>query len=109
MIRGAVPAGMAPDFCKGNTAQLCLRAAAVFLPHFFSLKNEKYCAAVASVSWLTDAAYPLRVHTVFLRFPNFELSQKSRLGLLVKLCGVALVYHTAIIKTSFFPWKNKYT
>ena len=89
MIRGAVPAGMAPDFCKGNTAQLCLRAAADFLPHFFSLKNEKYCAAVASVSWLTDAAYPLRVHTVFLRFPNFELSQKSRLGLLAKLCGVA--------------------
>ena len=26
----------------GNTAQLCLRAAAVFLPHFFSMKNEKY-------------------------------------------------------------------
>ena len=26
----------------GNTAQLCLRAAAAFLPHFFSLKNEKY-------------------------------------------------------------------
>ena len=76
----------------GNTAQLCLRAAAAFLPHFFSLKNEKYCAAVASVSWLTDAAYPLRVHTVFLRFPNFELSQKSRLGLLAKLCGVALYY-----------------
>ena len=74
----------------GNTAQLCLRAAAVLLPHIFSLKNEKYCAAVASVSWLTDAAYPLRVHTVFLRFPNFELSQKSRLGLLAKLCGVAL-------------------
>ena len=70
---------------------MCLRAAAVFLPHFFSLKNEKYCAAVASVSWLTDAAYPLRVHTVFLRFPNFELSQKSRLGLLAKLCGVALI------------------
>ena len=56
------------------------------------MKNEKYCAAVASVSWLTDAAYPLRVHTVFLRFPNFELSQKSRLGLLAKLCGVALVH-----------------
>ena len=54
------------------------------------MKNEKYCAAVASVSWLTDAAYPLRVHTVFLRFPNFELSQKSRLGLLAKLRGVAL-------------------
>ena len=71
---------------------MCLRAAAAFLPHFFSLKNEKYCAAVASVSWLTDAAYPLRVHTVFLRFPNFELSQKSRLGLLAKLCGVALSF-----------------
>ena len=55
------------------------------------MKNEKYCAAVASVSWLTDAAYPLRVHTAFLRFPNFELSQKSRLGLLSKLCGVALI------------------
>ena len=55
------------------------------------MKNEKYCAAVASVSWLTDAAYPLRVHTLFLRFPNFELSQKSRLGLLAKLCGVAFI------------------
>ena len=54
------------------------------------MKNEKYCAAVASTSWLTDAAYPLRVHTVFLRFPNFELGQKSWLSLLVKLCGVAL-------------------
>ena len=30
------------------------------------------------------------IHTVFLRFPNFELGQKSRLSLLVKLCGVAL-------------------
>ena len=30
------------------------------------------------------------IHTVFLRFPNFELSQKSRLELLAKLCGVAL-------------------
>ena len=77
------------DVTKATGAQLCLRAAAVFLPPFFSSKNEKYCAAVASVSWLTDAAYPLRVHTVFLRFPNFELSQKSRLGLLAKLCGVA--------------------
>ncbi len=26
----------------GNTAQLRLRVSAVFLPHFFSLKNEKY-------------------------------------------------------------------
>ena len=32
----------ATDYNYGNTAQLCLRAAAVFLPHFFSLKNEKY-------------------------------------------------------------------
>ena len=31
------------------------------------------------------------IHTVFLRFPNFELSQKSRLGLLAKLRGVALI------------------
>ena len=54
------------------------------------MKNEKYCAAVASVSWLTDAAYPLRVHTVFLRFPNFELGQKSCLRLLAELCGAAL-------------------
>ena len=26
----------------GNTAQLRLRVSAVFLPHFFSLKNQKY-------------------------------------------------------------------
>ena len=67
-----------------------LRVSAVFLPHFFSLKNEKYSAAVASASWLTDAAYPLRVHTVFLHFSNFELEQKSWLSLLAELCGVAL-------------------
>ena len=30
------------------------------------------------------------IHTVFLRFSNFELGQKSWLSLLVKLCGVAL-------------------
>ena len=30
------------------------------------------------------------IHTVFLRFPNFEFGQKSWLSLLVKLCGVAL-------------------
>jgi len=34
-----------------------------------------YSAAVASASWLTDAAYPLRVHPVFLRFPNLILEQ----------------------------------
>lgn len=80
------------EFCvKGNTAQLRLRVSAVFLPHFFSLKNEKYSAAVASASWLTDAAYPLRVHTVFLHFRNFELGQKFWLRLLAELCGVALI------------------
>ena len=55
------------------------------------MKNEKYCAAVASVSWLTDAAYPLRVHTVFLHFRNFELGQKFWLRLLAELCGAALI------------------
>ena len=40
------------------------------LPPVCGLKNGKYSAAVASVSWLTDAAYPLRVHTVFHRFSN---------------------------------------
>ena len=29
-------------FSYGSTAQLRLRVSAVFLPHFFSLKNEKY-------------------------------------------------------------------
>ena len=35
----------APDefrHSKGNTAQLGLRVSAVFLPRFFSLKNQKY-------------------------------------------------------------------
>ena len=41
------------------------------LPQF--QKWEILRAAVASASWLTDAAYPLRVHTVFLHFRNFEL------------------------------------
>ena len=30
------------------------------------------------------------IHTVFLRFPNFELGQKSCLRLLAELCGAAL-------------------
>lgn len=30
--------------------------------------KSEYSAAVAGISRLTDAAYPLRVHTVFLRF-----------------------------------------
>ncbi len=37
------------------------------------------------------------IHTVFLRFPNFELSQKSRLGLLAKLCGVALILQQPLL------------
>jgi len=49
--------------------------AANFLPHPCSSESGKYSAAVASVSWLTDAAYPLRVHKVFRRFQNFRLSQ----------------------------------
>jgi hypothetical protein len=67
------------------------------LPHFRSSENGKYCAAVASASWLTDAAYPLRVHTVFHHFWNFELGQKFWLILLAELCGVALVFN----KTGF--------
>ncbi len=34
--------GFRRRFGKGNTAQLRLRVSAVFLPHFFSLKNQKY-------------------------------------------------------------------
>ena len=30
------------------------------------------------------------IHTVFLRFPNFELGQKSCLRLLAELCGAAI-------------------
>ena len=55
-----------------------------------ALKRMQSSAAVASTSWLTDAAYPLRVHTVFLHFRNFELGQKFWLRLLAELCGVAL-------------------
>ena len=77
-------------FIKATPHNCVCESQPSFLPHFFSLKNEKYSAAVASASWLTDAAYPLRVHTVFLRFPNFELGQKSCLRLLAELCGAAL-------------------
>ena len=81
-------------YTKGNTAQLRLRVSAAFLPHFRSSKNGKYCAAVAGTSRLTDAAYPLRVHTVFLHFRNFELEQKSCLRLLAELCGAAQNFTT---------------
>ena len=43
------------------------------------------------------------IHTVFLRFPNVELSQKSRLGLLAKLCGVALYFSGSNFITDPFP------
>ena len=86
----------------GNTAQLCLRVSAVFLPHFFSLENEKYSAAVASASWLTDAAYPLRVHAVFLRFGNFDLAQNLLLCLLAELRGAALKCGGILRGTIFF-------
>ena len=79
-------------FDYGNTAQLRLRTVADLLPQSCSLKNLKYSAAVASVSWLTDAAYPLRVHKVFLRFPNFILEQNLSLLSLAELCGAALFF-----------------
>ena len=77
-----------------------LRVSAVFLPHFRSSENGKYSAAVAITSWLTDAAYPLRVHTVFLHFRNFELEQKSCLRLLAELCGVALGFYSAAVSAA---------
>ena len=40
------------------------------LPLVCGLKNGKYSTAVAGASWLTDVAYPFRVHTVFPHFPN---------------------------------------
>jgi len=54
------------------------------------LKSLKYSAAVASASWLTDAAYPLRVHKVFLHFSNLDLTKNLSPNLLVKLCVDAL-------------------
>ena len=60
------------------------------MSQYCSLKNLKDSAAVASVSWLTDAVYPLRVHPVFLRFPNFILEQNLSLLSLAELCGAAL-------------------
>ena len=41
------------------------------------------------------------IHTVFLRFPNFELGQKSWLSLLVKLCGVALDFSAVFFYNTF--------
>jgi len=69
---------------------LHLRTSADLLSQYCSLKNLKYSAAVASASWLTDAAHPLRVHKVFLRFPNFILEQNLLLLSLAELCGAAL-------------------
>ncbi|MBU5452471.1 hypothetical protein KQI10_04685, partial [Pseudoflavonifractor sp. MSJ-30] len=51
----------------------------------------KYSAAVASASWLTDAAYPLRVHKVFLHFPKFVWKQNLSLQALADLLGASLI------------------
>ena len=55
------------------------------------MKNEKYCAAVASVSWLTDAAYPLRVHIVFRRFRYLDWAKNLSLTALADLIRASLV------------------
>ena len=39
---------------------------------------------------LTDAACPLRVHKVFLRFSNLGLAKNLSPNLLAELCGAAL-------------------
>ena len=65
---------------KGSTAQLRLRTSADLLLPAFGSENGKDSAAVASVSWLTDAAYPLRVHTVFPHFPNLIRNQNLSLS-----------------------------
>ena len=74
----------------GNTAQLRLRTSADLLSQSRSFGSLKYSAAVASTSWLTDAAYPLRAHKVFLRCPNFILGQNLSLPPLAELCDAAL-------------------
>ena len=70
---------------KGSTAQLRLRTSAGLLLPAFGSENGKDSAAVASVSWLTDAACPLRVHKVFLRFRNLRLEKNLSLSALVDL------------------------
>ena len=90
-------------FIKATPHNCVCESQPSFLPHFFSLKNEKYSAAVASASWLTDAAYPLRVHTVFHHFWNFELGQKIWLILLAELCGVALVFQITVKRRFLRP------
>ena len=54
------------------------------------LKNGKYSAAVASASWLTDAAYSLRVHTVFPHFPNLVWNQNLSPSALADLIRASL-------------------
>ena len=54
------------------------------------MKNGKYSAAVASASWLTDAAYSLRVHTVFPHFPNLAWKQNLSPSALVDLIRASL-------------------
>ena len=45
------------------------------------------------------------IHTVFLRFPNFELGQKSWLSLLVKLCGIALDFPAVFFYNTFAAFR----
>ena len=75
---------------KGSTAQLRLRTSAGLLLPAFGSENGKDSAAVASVSWLTDAAYPLRVHTVFPHFPNLIRNQNLSLSAFADLIRVYL-------------------
>lgn len=64
------------------------RAADLLLP-CCGLKNGKYCAAVASTSWLTGAAC-LRVHTVFPHFPNLAWKQNLSLPALADFIRASL-------------------
>ncbi len=79
-----------------------LRVTANLLRQLGSFQTGKYCATVASASWLTDAAYPLRVHAVFLRFGNFDLAQNLLLCLLAELRGAALKCGGILRGTVFF-------
>ena len=51
----------------------------------FGIENGKYSAAVAGISRLTDAAYPLRVHTVFHRFRYLDWTKNLSLTVFADL------------------------
>jgi hypothetical protein len=59
-------------FIYGTTAQLRLRVSAVFLAPLLQFEKPE-------------------IHTGFLRFPNFELGQRSYLRLLAEFRGTALL------------------